>query len=75
MQSELQQTNVGVFMELLPNCYTDLCIGGKWFHYEHGEESVFMLNGSSPVTFKLAKLPKTEIELEMHLNTISASLK
>ncbi len=32
-------------MELLPNCYTDLCINGKWFHYDHGELSVFMLNG------------------------------
>lgn len=61
-------------MELLPNCYTDLCINGKWFHYDHGESSVFMLNGSSPLSFELESLPKTEDELEIHLNNISNNL-
>ncbi|GIU41526.1 hypothetical protein TUM4438_06020 [Shewanella sairae] len=61
-------------MELLPNCYTDLCVNGKWFHYDHGENSVFMLNGSAPVTFELNSLPKTEGELEMHLEAISNEL-
>ncbi|QFU23828.1 hypothetical protein FM038_017755 [Shewanella eurypsychrophilus] len=61
-------------MELLPNCYTDLCINGKWFHYDHGEKSVFMLNGSSPLSFELESLPTTENELELHLTSISESL-
>ena len=61
-------------MKLLPNCYTDLCINGKWFHYDHGESSVFMLNGGDPLTFKLASLPKTEGELEQHLTLISNNM-
>lgn len=61
-------------MELLPNCYTDLCINGKWFHYDHGELSVFMLNGGDPLTFELVSLPKTEDELEQHLTVISCNM-
>ncbi|MBW8186287.1 hypothetical protein [Shewanella nanhaiensis] len=61
-------------MELLPNCYTDLCINGKWFHYDHGELSVFMLNGGDPLTFELVSLPKTEDELEQHLTVISRNM-
>ncbi|WOT04445.1 hypothetical protein [Shewanella youngdeokensis] len=61
-------------MELLPNCYTDLCINGKWFHYDHGADSVFMLNGSVPLSFELDSLPKTEDELESHLTAIANRL-
>ncbi|ABV35934.1 conserved hypothetical protein [Shewanella sediminis HAW-EB3] len=61
-------------MELLPNCYTDLCINGKWFHYDHGESSVFMLNGGDPLTFELESLPTTEDELEKHLTVISSNM-
>ncbi|WP_299791886.1 hypothetical protein [uncultured Shewanella sp.] len=61
-------------MELLPNCYTDLCINGKWFHYDHGESSVFMLNGGNPLTFELESLPTTEDELEQHLAVISSNM-
>ncbi|RTR38370.1 hypothetical protein EKG38_12665 [Shewanella canadensis] len=61
-------------MELLPNCYTDLCINGKWFHYDHGESSVFMLNGGDPLTFELETLPTTEDELEQHLTVISSNM-
>lgn len=61
-------------MELLPNCYTDLCINGKWFHYDHGESSVFMLNGGAPLTFELESLPTTEDELEQHLTVISSNM-
>jgi len=61
-------------MELLPNCYTDLCINGKWFHYDHGESSVFMLNGGDPLTFELESLPTTEDELEKHLAVISSNM-
>nr|WP_237524153.1 hypothetical protein [Shewanella sp. KX20019] len=61
-------------MELLPNCYTDLCVNGKWFHYDHGASSVFMLNGSKPLSFELNSLPKTEDELETHLSHIASRL-
>ncbi|MFC1503323.1 hypothetical protein ACFL53_03080 [Pseudomonadota bacterium] len=61
-------------MELLPNCYTDLCVNGKWFHYDHGDTSVFMLNGGSPITFELGAQPTTEAELENYLSTIVSSL-
>ncbi|MCG9711208.1 hypothetical protein L1D32_06100 [Shewanella insulae] len=54
-------------MELRPNCYTDICVNGKWFHYDHGDHSVFMLNGGDPLTFELSELPTTEAELEAHL--------
>lgn len=60
-------------MELLPNCYTDLCVNGKWFHYDHGDTSVFMLNGGSPITFELEGQPTTESELEEYLDTITSS--
>ncbi|QYK02385.1 hypothetical protein [Shewanella psychrotolerans] len=61
-------------MELLPNCYTDLCVNGKWFHYDHGESSVFMLNGSEPLTFELERQPATEEELEQRLTQIAQLL-
>ncbi len=62
-------------MELLPNCYTDLCVDGKWFHYDHGDNEVFMLAGACPVTFELASQPATEAELEQHLQEITSQIK
>ncbi|WP_144212482.1 hypothetical protein [Shewanella donghaensis] len=59
-------------MELLPNCYTELCINGRWFHYNHDKKSVFMLNGSNPLSFELEIAPTTEEELEAHLTNIAA---
>ncbi|CAM4204269.1 hypothetical protein [Shewanella aquimarina] len=58
-------------MELRPNCYTDICVNGKWFHYDHGDLSVFMLNGGDPLTFELSELPTTEAELEAHLESFT----
>lgn len=57
-------------MKLLPNCYTDLCVNGKWFHYDHGDTEVYMLNGGSPVTFELGMEPTTENELEQRLEQL-----
>lgn len=62
-------------MELLPNCYTDICVNGKWFHYDHGDTSAYMLNGGSPITFDLGGKPTTEAELEEYLTIITTSLK
>ncbi|MDO6620986.1 MULTISPECIES: hypothetical protein [unclassified Shewanella] len=58
-------------MELLPNCYTDVCINGKWFHYDHNKQAAFMLNGSDPLSIELEITPTTEAELEAHLASIA----
>lgn len=52
-------------MELLkdPRCYTDVCLGGKWFHYDHCTPNVYMLKGGDPLYVELAKIPETESEL------------
>jgi len=26
-----------------PRCYTDVCIDGKWYHYDHCSTHVYML--------------------------------
>ncbi len=30
-----------------PRCYTDLCIDGKWYHYDHCSTQVYMLMGGA----------------------------
>lgn len=25
-----------------PRCYTDVCVGGKWFHYDHCGTKAYM---------------------------------
>lgn len=49
-------------------CYTDVCLSGKWFHYDHCTANVFMLRGGSPSYFELAHVPETESELISLLN-------
>ncbi|MCE2570245.1 hypothetical protein [Motilimonas eburnea] len=61
-------------MTLLPNCYTDMCVNGKWFHYDHGESEVYMLNAGSPITFKINAVPNTEEELEHALRQLGEQL-
>ncbi|WP_199911771.1 hypothetical protein [Dongshaea marina] len=58
-------------LKMLPNCYTDLCVHGKWFHYDHGDHTVYMLNGGCPPTFELGTVPQTEEELEQLLEPIA----
>lgn len=46
-----------------PKCYTDVCIDGKWFHYDHCGTHVYMLKGGAQAQFELSVEPSTEIEL------------
>lgn len=46
-----------------PRCYTDVCLRGKWFHYDHCTTNAFILKGGSSPSFKLPHIPETEDEL------------
>ncbi|MCF7502241.1 MULTISPECIES: hypothetical protein [Vibrio] len=46
-----------------PRCYTDVCVGGKWFHYDHCGTKAYMLKGGSSAVIELAREPATEGEL------------
>ncbi|WP_117232588.1 hypothetical protein [Vibrio maerlii] len=46
-----------------PKCYTDVCIDGKWFHYDHCSTHAYMLRGGASVEMKLERVPITESEL------------
>ncbi|WP_394247028.1 hypothetical protein [Vibrio profundi] len=46
-----------------PRCYTDVCVNGKWFHYDHCGTTAYMLKGGSSAEFELSKEPQTENEL------------
>ena len=46
-----------------PKCYTDVCIEGKWYHYDHCGKTAYMLKGGEPNTIHLSKEPTTEKEL------------
>lgn len=58
-----------------PRCYTDVCIEGKWFHYDHCGTKVYMLKGGNAPEFDLAAEPTTEEELYTYLEPIVSSLK
>ncbi|MCF8778368.1 hypothetical protein LZU85_06105 [Vibrio sp. IRLE0018] len=46
-----------------PSCYTDVCIDGKWYHYDHCGTTAYMLKGGSSEEIKLSREPSTENEL------------
>lgn len=46
-----------------PRCYTDLCIDGYWYHYDHCGTSVYQLRGGHSPSIELEEEPKTEEEL------------
>ncbi|MEZ8386957.1 hypothetical protein AB6C98_25185 [Vibrio splendidus] len=46
-----------------PRCYTDVCVDGKWFHYDHCGTRSYMLKGGASAVIELAKEPATEGEL------------
>jgi len=58
-----------------PRCYTDMCIDGVWFHYDHCGTKVYMLKGESAPEFDLAGEPTTEEELLALLEPIAKGLK
>lgn len=42
-----------------PRCYTDVCIDGKWYHYDHGSTNVYMLMGGAAPSLQLAYEPSS----------------
>ena len=46
-----------------PRCYTDVCVDGKWFHYDHCGTRAYMLKGGASAVIELARKPSTEGEL------------
>ncbi len=46
-----------------PRCYTDVCIDGKWFHYDHCSTNAYMLRGGASLEMQLERVPETESEL------------
>ncbi|BBQ32461.1 hypothetical protein WP2W18E01_40430 [Aeromonas caviae] len=58
-------THKDVRMELKrdPRCYTDVCIDGKWYHYDHCSTHVYMLMGGAAPSLQLAHEPGSEEEL------------
>ncbi|MFQ1828073.1 hypothetical protein ACK38R_18555 [Aeromonas veronii] len=46
-----------------PRCYTDVCIDGKWYHYDHCSTNVYMLMGGAAPCLQLAYEPSSEEEL------------
>lgn len=44
-------------------CYTDVCINGKWFHYDHCTTTAYMLKGGAECLLELVRPPETESEL------------
>ncbi|MGC9403713.1 hypothetical protein [Vibrio genomosp. F10] len=46
-----------------PRCYTDVCVDGYWYHYDHCTTRAYVLKGGSSPELILSKEPKTEAEL------------
>jgi len=54
-----------------PRCYTDVCVNGKWFHYDHCGTTAYMLKGGASAQVELSKEPSTENELVSLLSDIA----
>ncbi|MGF1902264.1 hypothetical protein [Aliivibrio sifiae] len=55
-----------------PKCYTDVCIDGKWYHYDHCGTTVYMLKGGTSAEFNLGSEPLTEGELIDQIKQLTA---
>ncbi|WP_394239697.1 hypothetical protein [Vibrio astriarenae] len=47
-------------------CYTDVCVNGLWYHYDHCTTHAYILKGGASSSVQLKSEPKTEEEL-IHL--------
>lgn len=52
-------------------CYTDICVNGLWYHYDHCTTHAYLLKGGAGPSFKLTTEPKTEEELVTLLKQIN----
>ncbi|MBM7036575.1 hypothetical protein [Vibrio ulleungensis] len=46
-----------------PRCYTDVCVDGLWYHYDHCGTRAYVLRGGSSPEINFSSEPKTEQEL------------
>jgi hypothetical protein len=46
-----------------PKCYTDVCVNGLWYHYDHCSTKAYVLRGGASPEINLDTEPKTESEL------------
>jgi hypothetical protein len=46
-----------------PRCYTDVCVNGLWYHYDHCSTKAYVLRGGASPEINLDTEPKTESEL------------
>lgn len=58
-----------------PRCYTDVCVEGRWYHYDHCGTKAYMLWGGAAPQVDLGREPKTEEELVELLKQSEMSMK
>ena len=54
-----------------PRCYTDVCVDGLWYHYDHCSTKAYILRGGASPEVELTKEPQTESELIVMLKNLS----
>lgn len=54
-----------------PRCYTDVCVNGLWYHYDHCGTTAYCLRGSASPKVQLDRAPTTEQELVDMLKLIT----
>ena len=71
-----QGTKKRLIMELIkdPRCYTDVCVDGLWYHYDHCGTKAYILRGGAAPQVELAREPQTEDELIALIKDISNEL-
>ncbi|WED29227.1 hypothetical protein L3V77_17505 [Vibrio sp. DW001] len=54
-----------------PRCYTDVCVNGLWYHYDHCGIKAYVLRGGASPEIMLEREPKTENELVLMLKNMT----
>lgn len=54
-----------------PRCYTDVCVNGRWFHYDHCGTKAYMLKGGASPEIDLGREPTSENDLIDMLQNLS----
>lgn len=54
-----------------PRCYTDVCVNGLWYHYDHLGTTAYCLRGGTSPEVQLEHVPQTEEELISMLESIT----
>ncbi|GAA5213358.1 hypothetical protein ACFSJ3_03805 [Corallincola platygyrae] len=54
-----------------PRCYTNVCVGGLWYHYDHCSTRAYVLRGGATPEVTLEREPRTEEELVNMLQSMT----